>query len=731
MNRRLLLTVLTVALAAAWGGSPGARADRLGGNFRGPGDKYIVREDTAQSTPDSGTSGGGGGTPAPPTGGGSTGGSGDGTSGGGDGTSAGGGDSGGGTGGGDSGGGDSGGGDSGGGDSGGGDSGGTPSSPDTGGGGDSGGDSGGSSGGGSAPPPSSGDTTGGGASAPSVSGGGGGAGVGGKKTSQDDADKIWPFYFEGAKEEYIATVLARRPVARISPPKTSTYVLSTQPEPARDRRLIGETDRQEAMALVVGRLNDGDSHVRDAAVLALGKSGFKEALPFLQNVATSDADFAVREDALLALGLSGHSDVALPYLLKALTGSSTDRREKRAAYAALGLGLLGTPEGAVEPLRKLYETSVSRVGMEDEAACSALALGMLGDAAALPLFEKVLAARNSAESVKCFTLHALGRYGQHADEKVRGSALRAVIASLGGKTEVRQSALLALGSFNDLKAIQALAKEGFSKADPYAKNFSAHSLGRIASRLGPTSKEYALIAKELAEIAKNDKKDKWLFQAGTLALASMACGDHEKTLMEMVPELKKLDLNSQSSVVLALGLLGTDSPATEKQLQTLFSSRSSGTGVQAYAGLALALSGDASAAADLSKTLTSDSRPHADVARTAALSIGLVGGADEARVLVDVLTGKVAVQQADSARFFLKGAAVQGIGLIGDAESVKLLKPVLESSDWEQRAFATAALGYLMEPKAEYRIAPRLSDLFRHHNYHVALPVVKQVQSAL
>jgi hypothetical protein len=48
-----------------------------------------------------------------------------------------------------------------------------------------------------------------------------------------------------------------------------------------------------------------------------------------------------------------------------------------------------------------------------------------------------------------------------------------------------------------------------------------------------------------------------------------------------------------------------------------------------------------------------------------------------------------------------------------------------------ERAFATAALGYMMEPKAEHRISPRISGIFRHHNYHVPTGVVKTVQSIL
>jgi hypothetical protein len=45
MDRKLLLLVAAAAVAAAPGAIPAARADRLGGNFRGPGDSYRVHQD--------------------------------------------------------------------------------------------------------------------------------------------------------------------------------------------------------------------------------------------------------------------------------------------------------------------------------------------------------------------------------------------------------------------------------------------------------------------------------------------------------------------------------------------------------------------------------------------------------------------------------------------------------------------------------------------------------------
>ena len=36
-----------------------------------------------------------------------------------------------------------------------------------------------------------------------------------------------------------------------------------------------------------------------------------------------------------------------------------------------------------------------------------------------------------------------------------------------------------------------------------------------------------------------------------------------------------------------------------------------------------------------------------------------------------------------------------------------------------------------LEPAAENRVAPRISGIFRHHNYRLSVPVVKAVQSTL
>ena len=733
MDRRLLLVAAAlVAVLGAGGGT--ARADRLGGNYRGPGDSYASRDgkggDSGTPAPDEGGDSGGetppaGGSdappedapepeddnpsPPPPASNGSDGqnrgpageaspdnrDSGDAPP-----------------------------------DSGSGDA---PTPPDT----------GGSEGSGSTPPAAGGSGsdgespgTGTGAGTPSAPGtpGGGTSSPGGSSPGKggpaDDRDRVWPFYFEGAREEYLVAALARRAEPRISPRRSSTWSLSMRPAAGRRLEALDEESRRAAVTLALTRLRDGDSRVRDAAVIALGKSGDALAVPFLLQMAARDPDPAVREDALLALGLSGRRDEALPALLKALGAKPRASGPRSAAFAALGLGLLGDP-AAGGPLLDLYRTTASDPARGDDAAAAATALGTLGDPLAIPVFSKILAARGVPVAVRCATLHALGKYGSHADPISRREALAAVVAALPRKKEVRQSALLALGGFAEPAAIRVLAKEGLLDPDPHCRNFAAHALGRIAGRLGPASREAALVARELEKASESEVRDRWLFQAGNLALASSAAGASEEHLLGLLAGGEHRSPHSTSSVVMSLGLLGTGSPGAAERLRAAFESRGESAPVRAYAGLAMALSGTPGAAESLTRSLASSERSPAEVTRTAALALGLVGGAEEVEVLVGLLHERGADGADDGDRFFVLGSAVQGLGLLGDATLVDRLRPLLADPAWARRAFSTAALGYLLEPDPARRAAPRLSELFRHHNWRATLPIARAVQSTL
>ena len=153
--------------------------------------------------------------------------------------------------------------------------------------------------------------------------------------------------------------------------------------------------------------------------------------------------------------------------------------------------------------------------------------------------------------------------------------------------------------------------------------------------------------------------------------------------------------------------------------------------MRAYAGLALALSGAPGASSALARGLSSDAKSPAEVSRAAALGLGLAGGEGAQGILVGILEGAGGDEVAQGDGYWVLGAAVQGLGLLGDASLVERLGPLTADASWARRAFAVAALGYLVERVPARRVAPRLSEVFRHSDHRLSLSVVRAVQGAL
>lgn len=199
-----------------------------------------------------------------------------------------------------------------------------------------------------APPPPSGPTptappSGGSTPAPSISLGGGKTPGGGGKVATEDVLAYWSFWFEHNKEWLLGELLrARAEEARI-PERSSVNYFTIGSGATRQRVPITEEMKlRKIYPLLVESLASPQSWTRDAAVIALGKSGIPEAVPHLVERVRSDPDPEVRQDALLALGLS-RQNTALACLMQTLQGR--DKNQK--AFAALGLGLLGVKDPIV------------------------------------------------------------------------------------------------------------------------------------------------------------------------------------------------------------------------------------------------------------------------------------------------------------------------------------------------------------------------------------------------
>jgi len=178
----------------------------------------------------------------------------------------------------------------------------------------------------------------------------------------------WPYFYEYHKEWILGDrIIARRREARGE---------SGLPSPALVDRVL---------AVLEGATEHSSTRVRDAAVLALGKTGRREAVRLLAR-RLSDCDPVIRRHALLALGLTKQKD-ALPHLRRSLVDKSLR------SWAALGLAL--AQDTRILPvLLEFFRRSLTAENrtkyLHVNHSAMAMALGFTGDTRAKPALLEIV-----------------------------------------------------------------------------------------------------------------------------------------------------------------------------------------------------------------------------------------------------------------------------------------------------------------------------------------------------
>jgi HEAT repeat protein len=237
---------------------------------------------------------------------------------------------------------------------------------------------------------------------------------------------------------------------------------------------LGRTGGQEAVRGLGRALGDGDEPVRRAAVLALGECPPDQALlfaPVLARMAREDRDRPTRSFALVTLGRIGGPS-AYDALVRIY--SMGDRGERD--FAALGLGILG--RGLADAQSKGRIAAMLRGDFEsredaDFRGALATALGLLGDAKAVPGMRSVLRDRGNPD-LRAHCALALGLLG--ATEAA--ADLRAM-ATEKGEPVLQREAALALGLLGDPAAAPALADLLGKANSEYVRASAAQALGQI------------------------------------------------------------------------------------------------------------------------------------------------------------------------------------------------------------------------------------------------------------
>jgi HEAT repeat protein len=182
-------------------------------------------------------------------------------------------------------------------------------------------------------------------------------------------------------------------------------------------------------------MTESSADIRAAAILAVGGQGetAASAVPALTTTLV-DSNPTIRQSSAEALGRIGSAD-AIPALITALDDEQSEVRRE----AVVALGAFGPKSrGAVSRLILLLENSDPEIQI-----VIVQCLGSIGDKAAVPALEKILAASKTS-SIRVATVRALGRLG-------KGSATTLpVLASVllnDPDSDLRNEAAAALGSF--------------------------------------------------------------------------------------------------------------------------------------------------------------------------------------------------------------------------------------------------------------------------------------------
>lgn len=149
----------------------------------------------------------------------------------------------------------------------------------------------------------------------------------------------------------------------------------------------------EAVNLLLPLLQDKLEFIRREAAYALGETRSRSAVSMLANSLTTDKEMSVRAAAAIALGEIGDVS-AVPALSQVLTGAPTGKKKSKnqpdpfvMRAAAHSLGQIHSPSC----VNLLIATLANESNSADVRREAAIALGMIGDAAAIPALRAALA----------------------------------------------------------------------------------------------------------------------------------------------------------------------------------------------------------------------------------------------------------------------------------------------------------------------------------------------------
>ncbi|MCI0343611.1 MAG: HEAT repeat domain-containing protein [Planctomycetales bacterium] len=421
------------------------------------------------------------------------------------------------------------------------------------------------------------------------------------------------------------------------------------------------------------------AYVRDPALL-----------PLMTKLAADPSD-DVRDVAVLGMAMCGTGHGETFTVLAAIVEDDTGDVHRRSG-STVALGHLGDP-AAVPILTRLLARRDLPVQVRGG---SALALGLLGDRAACADLARALRDGRQEDCVRGFAAVGLALLARGRGETPAGSDPAGVLREIAGDPKsahapVRQTALLALGRCPPTtENLEALLGALRNEPDPCSRVCAALALGSV----GGGDPAAARTARD-ALIASFQREAPELRAFAALGLGMGRHLEARKTLEKHLAEPG--DPEPRAACAIALGLLG-DPAATPALLGVARTEK--GPGLRTAATEALGLLGGREAA-DALRQLASE--PAAEVRGQALYGLGLAGDSADLGRLAGALGEATAL---------VRQGAVLGLAARGGAPSRDfLLAHAPRESDPEIRSLAIrgAALADSVAPNPVIARSPRVS----------------------
>ena len=498
---------------------------------------------------------------------------------------------------------------------------------------------------------------------------------------------------------------------------------------------------------------EGNPAAIEAALVAIGRAGGALLGAERERLARVLVDYlphpnsAVSRAAILSLGLLGSemeamrlSEIALRTRTGAQLLGETQVDDQRAAWGALGLGMLGR-RAMREDVRRFAVHRLASVLAEEHrnpelpAACI-VALGFLP--LELPrtqahLVTALSRGEGTVSTSRTGTLHFLLEYLAEDDhpalarahvpgaiarlyadlpepmrDAVEGQIVDGLLDTLSRRErdEVARGAVQALGEMvgsgegdSERRARAALLDAARRHGDQLTRYLARVSLGRIAARPGrgdqPLAGSDELRRFLLNDLARGSSQERHWSGLGLGVLARAMADDGRTARAQSVADSLRDALRDARSpqevgaLGTALGLAGGFG-AGQALLDQLGDTLDDG--LRAQLAIALGLSGESRVVSGL-RALSEEARFRPTLAEELAVARAMLGDPS--------LTGELSTELADTGSLDRRAAVARALGRGGDRSAIAPLVSVLrdDTNSGLERAWAAAALGRVIEPE--------------------------------